>query len=301
MLEVEEHYIDTENSKPVLWLGNGINRSFNGDSWENMIEAAIKDSGCRYSYEQISKLPATMQIVAATNDDVSGQMKAIAESIRKQEISEEYKCFIKKYLASNMFDTLLTTNYSYELELSFIQNYSLSANNSKRRKTIEGNKRENQLMLYRYNSVGKEIWHIHGEACTPSTMTMGHYNYGYIISLVSDYISKNMPYWNACINAKKKIRVKSWVDYFLICDVYTIGFGMDLSEQDFWWLVCAKKRNFPETKIYVYEPNMIGKKEKIMMDAYGIIHKNPNEIVEKDEYKKYYERVAKELLINQIR
>ena len=39
-----------------------------------------------------------------------------------------------------------------------------------------------------------------------------------------------------------KIRPKSWLEYFIFGDVYVVGFGMDLSEIDLWWLLNRKKR-----------------------------------------------------------
>ena len=61
--------------------------------------------------------------------------------------------------------------------------------------------------------------------------------------------------------------------YSLIIMKNIIGFSMDLSEFDLWWLVCCKKRHFSNSKIYFYEP--VWKKNgnshnKILMEIYGV-------------------------------
>ena len=51
----------------ILLLGNGINRAFDGESWEKLIETAMNDNGCTVLYKDIKDMPATMQIVIASS------------------------------------------------------------------------------------------------------------------------------------------------------------------------------------------------------------------------------------------
>ena len=75
------------------------------------------------------------------------------------------------------------------------------------------------------------------------------------------------------------------------------GFGMDLSESDFWWLACFKKLYFPKTKIYSYEPNLRDRcPREIMARTYGIELKKKDEIIEKDDFKEFYKQVLREII-----
>ncbi len=72
-------------------------------------------------------------------------------------------------------------------------------------------------------------------------------------------------------------------------DLHIVGFSMDPAEMDLWWMLCCKKRNFPDTEVFFYEPNnmSINESEKeLLLKAYGV------NIVKKEgfngNYKKYY-------------
>ena len=61
----------------VLLVGNGINLAFNDPSWENMIQDQLQISGINLQYEDIKRIPPTMQIVIATQDQVNLRLKGI--------------------------------------------------------------------------------------------------------------------------------------------------------------------------------------------------------------------------------
>ena len=47
----------------------------------------------------------------------------------------------------------------------------------------------------------------------------------------------------------------SWIDSFILGDIYVLGFGFGLSEFDLWWLLNRKKREkAAHGKVYFYEP-----------------------------------------------
>ena len=41
----------------------------------------------------------------------------------------------------------------------------------------------------------------------------------------------------------------SWIDLMFTTDVYIVGFGMDFSEQDIWWILNKRQRFIKEGKI----------------------------------------------------
>jgi hypothetical protein len=52
----------------------------------------------------------------------------------------------------------------------------------------------------------------------------------------------------------KPIYEKSWLDSFVIGDVYILGFGFNFAEYDLWWLLNRKKRERARHgKVYFYE------------------------------------------------
>ena len=107
---------------------------------------------------------------------------------------------------------------------------------------------------------------------------------------INQEIAKNMGYWKDCQNKGRPVNVKSWIDYFLMGDVYVDGFGMYLSEYEFWWLACLKQLEFPKTHIYVFEPN-VKKNVQVMANAYGIMLMDADKQVTVDKYKDYHRSV----------
>lgn len=142
----------------------------------------------------------------------------------------------------------------------------------------------------------KQIWHIHGHACAPNSVIMGHYFYGKLLSSIQGYISKMLKGWRMKQNLGHDFEIRSWVDSFMTDDVYMVGFGMDLCETDIWWLACCKKRHFPDSRIYFYVPEWDLPKDdprRILMNAYGIIIREIS-CPEKD-FSAFYEEILKEL------
>ena len=76
---------------------------------------------------------------------------------------------------------------------------------------------------------------------------------------------------------------------------------MNMSEIDFWWLVCYKRANFPNTKIIAYEPGIPQNSDRdIMCNTYDINLVDRDIVLMDGEYKQYYadviERIRKRLL-----
>lgn len=290
----------------VLWLGNGLNQSFGSESWDKIIGFIYSKNNHSWSLDEIKDIPSNMKIVVASANNVNVEMKELSGRSKVKLPSKEYVSFINDKVYSLSFSNIITTNYTYELEQSVYSTYSMNPQNRCRYKTKEGTDRENNLMLFRYNRLElpngqeKKIWHIHGELCKPQSMIMGHYYYGYLLSYLHQYISSQMGNWKRCINNDEPIAVKSWIDLFLLGNVYVVGFGMDFSEMDFWWLACLKQREFNNTSINVYEPNLfVENRRKYMIagETYGINMMAKDRKVGDDEFKDFYIDIfSKELI-----
>lgn len=277
------------NIPNVLLLGNGINRAFAGDSWENIIRTMAEKHKVRYDEERFKGMPFNMQIVAATNDNVNASMKELCEKMREMPVSDEQKALTRKML-DLPFRQILTANYTYEIERTVLERkkYTLLL-------TDEEVNPKTDMMLHRpirlfCNDEDKFVWHIHGHIGAPNSVIMGHYYYGKLLAKIEKYISYNfLKIYSGCNSHGGNYPAKSWVDYFMMGNVHILGLGMDFTENDLWWLVCCKKRHFPNSRIYFYEPaENISPEKRMMMECYGIII--PELHVVDNDYGGFYER-----------
>ena len=259
----------------VLLVGNGINLSFPSgiDSWKDIIKAELVSSGSQLSYEQIKDMPAPMQIVVATGDHVNVRMKELAAKLAKIEPPAEQKAFICEMLNCQP-DAILTTNYSLEIEKSVIEPFTRPRYYQYGRQSHEATKKQDDLGIFRCTELpygnNPYLWHIHGTCLKPASLVMGHYYYGSLIYEAAAYIPQFMRIYKGKQSSGAEYSPASWIDYFLLGDVHVIGLQMDISESDLWWLICCKKRNFPETKIYYYTLKKENNAKDLLMQSYGV-------------------------------
>lgn len=277
----------------VLFIGNGVAmRMGAAKSWDKIIADLAEQYLSHADSGPLKKLPYNMQIVAATHDTVDESMVELCQKLRGITLDEKQKAFGRRIL-SLPFERIITTNYTYELERS------VSENKTFRCRYFE-KKRERDMSLFGYIPVTvgeeeKQIWHIHGHACAPNSVIMGHYFYGKLLSSIQSYISTMLKGWRMRQNIDGDFEIRSWVDSFMTDDVYMVGFGMDLCEADIWWLACCKKRHFPDSRIYFYVPEWDLPKDdprRILMNAYGIVIREIS-CPEKD-FSAFYEVILKE-------
>ena len=283
----------------VLLLGNGINKAFGFPSWEELLSSITSNHLTDEEIKTIEKMPYPLQPVVLTDDSIDIKMKKISSELTEFDATVEEKEIINKFIGLP-FDSVLTTNYTYEIEKSINPSFKCKPSRvCKYRKKVDipgGN--DVKRRLHTYFEIEKDsmpIWHIHGEAAIPDTMILGHYYYGKLLSRIQQYISKLLKRYHHCLKIDGEMDYKSWVDYFMLGDVFIVGQGMNLSEMDLWWMVNCKKRNF-QVKIYMYKPDAT-LDEILLMKAYGI--NLVTEGLEGDDYKKYYnwlyENIANQL------
>ena len=293
----------------ILLVGNGINRPFDAESWKDLICNALSRNNSFIAYDDIKDMPATMQIVVATAkklgscsggiNDVRKETQKIAKRIRTEKLKENQPDLIEKILALPI-DTILNTNYSNEFELLAHNDASLYGFRSCQRRAKEVKGIEEQFRLFQYSSLGekypdKKIWHIHGDISKPSSMVIGHYYYGKLLKQIEDRAAKCKRNYSIASKKEFPFKPESWVDYFLIGNVYIFGLGMYLAEQDLWWLLSFKALHFPETRVYFYqaEQNM-DKDVKKLLYAYGVdlITDIP---LSGNNYVQYYQKVIEDI------
>lgn len=277
----------------TLLIGNGINRCFKDTSWQKAIQDILVSSNSNLTYADIKDVPMNMQIVLASNDNVDIKMKDFAKKLFENEVVDRQRELINKIVDCD-WDNILTTNYSYEIEETLGVKRQLRTYYDLRKWTRDNlNRKDKILHLYEYNEINNypHIWHIHGDICTPSSIIIGHYYYGKILSAIEQYTSKLISKYFSNTPYKKE----SWIDGFVLDDLYILGFSLDLCEIDIWWLLCYKHRHFKDTKVYFYIPKKdLSNNVRLMLEVYGVIIKDNIEL-QKNNYYKYYLDVVEDI------
>lgn len=286
---------DMDTRRPqVLLLGNGLTYN-TGVPWPNLIQKVAKDRTICGKYEKKDStgkavgfhVPNTVLTLSTSEtDDIQ----------RHQKYGEALKCSAYtpnawlSRLLSSPFDAVLTTNYTYELEAELHLEYpALTAEGKRKYAYTTGDTRDAKYLLRTYNRLGKhDIWHIHGELRRPSSIILSHDEYA---RLVHHILAYNESRGRDYEKYKNELKFKSWVDYFLVGDVYTLGLGLDFSEFDLWWLLGRRLRERAGCgKLIFYEPEKTDNHYKLLalQDA-GVEVRSCGVIIrDGDDYARFY-------------
>lgn len=283
MKKPEKEFVISERRPQVLFLGNGLCRAFGGMSWNGLLDE-LKDK-TQYPAEAKNYLmPMPLKAAMLTNNTLATKMRNVVKPHDKQDpVIEGYDwtSFIKVTpkmkehlvrLIRNRFDYVLTTNYSYEIETAIIDRGEFSESQiSKLMHFHEVNHAQTQFLVNTFNEAsGIPIWHIHGEARKPDSMIIGSYYYGKLLRRCVERLdggpqseegakassrSSRTNTFKALKKQEKPIKIGSWIDAFVLGDVYMLGFGLDFSEADIWWLLeyKANHRDICGSTVF-YEP-----------------------------------------------
>lgn len=248
---------DFVKTPSVLLLGNGLNMTFDGTAWKELIHKL----GRREDLPAEMSLPYPLQILLATHG-----------SCRKSLIEDQYDLIgihprgdflgLLSRLLNMGFDDILTTNYSYELERALFPEETDPKRILRRvqrmtRRTIDRAEIRNLMHTFNRledaNGTVNRVWHIHGEARKIASMVVGHYEYASLLAAmkgVSD--ARRDAYRHLDVRPLDKL---SWVDQFILGDVYVLGFGFNPAEFDLWWLLDRKQREKGRHgRVWFYEP-----------------------------------------------
>lgn len=233
----------------ILLLGNGINRAFNEDSWSELLEKIKLD---KY-IDEPSKYEMPMPLKATLLTDNNAN-KSIENILNPKKVYGPYNQdlvnFLRRYTKLEFTD-ILTTNYGYEIESSLLDDGQINNNRLKKIqgcKKIKGKER-NVRSFYKFDTTN--VWHIHGEYSKAQSLVLDHKSYCDIISQCKNRVASFRKRLNKKLtqNSNWWLEITSWVDVFLLGDVYIVGLGMDFSEIDLWWLIGEKysyRKNFDE-------------------------------------------------------
>ncbi len=228
----------------VLLFGNGF--FYNDVNWDEIIEkGAHNDQYLSLSEEEKKNIPYLIRANLAMQSALqSGNDNLTYEDIFGKVNNNSNKDLVKK-LISIPFDAILTTNYTHQLEGPF-KNLIKTLSTARRREKVD-----DQYLLHTFNRVGStDIWHIHGDMDALKSIVLKHDDYGRLFSDISQYLSQNEEDYEKYY---QNFTFDTWIDYFLLADIYILGFGCDFSEFEFWWLLNNRSKH-EAGKIICYMP-----------------------------------------------
>lgn len=256
-----EKYYKMKNS---ILLGNGVNRISPGaKSWSELLNS-ISDR-C----DNMDGVPYTLQYENLYLSALKGDLnfptdESSVEYQLKQKIGEMAKETsrnnILNQLLSMNIESYMSTNYDEMIKEGLIENgFRVDGVNSDCSEKIYSIRRH-----YSYaNEENKRrvtIWPIHGEAKYPKSIMLGYDQYCGSIAKLDSYVKGKYEYKDkegksiTIDSLIKRLKlgdgsVHSWVDLFFTQNVHMIGFGLDYSEQDIWWVLNKRQRYVLEKKI----------------------------------------------------
>ena len=227
----------------TLFIGNGLNRTLKGSvSWDELMaklgSTEPEGSGVPFpiEFEQIAARNGCS--VGRRNIDPYKELR-----LKLVEIIDDAGAGygrIHKAFRDLPFNHFVTSNYDETFERMFEVENSLSNPGSSR-----------NILEAIYRSGGRDFYHAHGLCKWKNTLCLGHEHYATLISKIR---SKFYP-GESDIKDKRNYHLKElisrnvtplgiWPELFLTSDVAIVGFGLDYSESDIWWLLALRASLF---------------------------------------------------------
>ncbi len=272
----------------VLFLGNGILRLNGGGNWSELLRQI---QGKEAKPADLADIPFSMQpeaILGANVEEVTDRALSVLEDVPPHSL-------LKRFL-SLPFDAILTTNYTYEIEQVLTGKVWSDSLRRSAFLPLDGNSyaRYNTCicsLIHRHSSTPVPVFHIHGEYLRRQSLVLSYYTYANAVSRLIDLNRLRANAYTEYQNAGKSMDCRGWLDYFLMGDVYAVGFGFDLSEFDVWWAIERKAReNARHGKLHAY---MIEPRSKHLPQAalFSAMHVDMQRISPDKGYAEAYEQV----------
>ena len=279
----------------VLLLGNGVLRLAGGVSWEALLRRiAVNES---ISDALLRDIPLAMRVEALCGPDVEGARQRAAE-----EFDPEDLCVTDtlRRLLALPWDCVLTTNYTYEVEEVLLDKPRFDA--ADRRQALacaygSSRRQDNLHLCYILDRPGRPplpVWHIHGDLGRHKSMILSYYTYAGAVSRLSEFNRRRANDFQDSERAAHPLRLKSWTDWFITGDIYSVGFGYDFSEFDLWWAAERKARENANVGRLVSYQDRQAKYDPVcaLLDAVGA---EVCRFREYDDYQAFYALVIDDL------
>ena len=288
----------------ALLIGNDINNATSDYSWSNLLQDLI-------DYAHLNEPPLMEgkpfplfyeEIFLNSARQYGTKEKRIKTYIAVKALRLQPNVIHKKIIELGI-PVLLTTNYDLTLEASL----KAQPEHIRNAAAIK----ENRYSLFRVNQVeDHRIWHIHGSAVHPSSITLGYEHYSGYLQQMRNYMvigkkgTENQRSEQALARRIKDGTVihNSWIDFFFTHDIHIFGLNLDFVEIHLWWLLTYRARARLNSKLEIkntityYYPQHYEERSKYKLQLLRANEVNtaPLQMKEGDRIG-YYKRVLKQV------
>lgn len=296
--------------KNTILFGNGINRlSKNNISWGKLLDTiketrTFDDSDLPNTmiYERIIlENPSNHDNILSDEFDVKKHIADLMIDVESSEIyTELFTLNVQNYL---------TTNYDYSFTDSLIDLKEVNL-------PIHDQSTEDIYSVRRVKRISnihekeKYFWQIHGEINKPASIMLGLDHYCGYVGKINSYIKGGYKY---IIEGKdiEEISIEekfnnnqfnntSWVELFFNSNIHIIGFSLDFSEIDLWWIInkrarLKKSKNLGKkinNKIIFYCTS-IDEQKRDLLKSFDVEVQIDKLSVGEDKYRNYYKNLIK--------
>lgn len=223
--------------KSIL-IGNGLNQCIEDVAWNEILNEFAKKRNLPYDGKSAMQLPLEFEKLIRTYIehkqlknpiDAYGKAKrAIAKVIAEIILPDD---IVHHKLKNLCVDNIITTNYDFLLEKTF--------NVKKEHEFIR--KKVPLVDSYTSKLDGMKFYHPHGAISNPTTMCLGYAHYVKIINRLQHVIAHKYGNKTSETAILKHLRgekdIDHWATHFFDSDMAILGFGLDYSEIDMWWIL----------------------------------------------------------------
>ncbi len=228
----------------VFLIGNGINNIQKDYQWLNLIDNLINFIGAtgqiRTAEKPFPLLYEEIFVEAVKN-------RGFKEIEIKEFICKEVKSLNPNELHKKILEfgvgNILTTNYDFTLEKCLFGDSKILKNN--------GIIKESLYSIFRHYDINDiKIWHIHGDANYPKSITLGYEHYSGYLQQMRNYIitgtgtsyKRKFKPLTKRMKSNDVLNYHSWLDLYFNKDVYIFGLALDFIEIHLWWLLTFRQR-----------------------------------------------------------
>lgn len=262
-----------ENS---ILFGNGLNRiSDNSVSWNELLNK-IK-AGNDFSDKT---LPNTMIYERIFMEK---HQPNVSERADEMEIKRKIAEAMEGQGSNSVYDTLASLNLSNYMTTNYDYAFGKSLGDEVIKHSIEDIYSLRRRREYLTDNKSINLWHVHGEIDSPKSIMLGLDHYCGSVSKLDAYVKGRYKYKKdnkrtSVASMTDKLKNKnfcytSWVDLFFSTNVHIIGFSLDYSETDIWWVLNKRARilaEFPNfNRIYFYVDS-IDEEKRGLLESFGV-------------------------------
>lgn len=296
----------------TVLYGNGLNHGAkNSISWNHLL-TQLGDQYDLLNRFDDQKSKHTMyyeQVVMQC--DVASDIKVHEESIKvriAKTLSQIEPTEVLLKLKELNVRNFITTNYDNTFRNVLLANqFELNKSFYPNKETLYSIRRGYECFSHDKNV---RIWYIHGEVDHPKTIMLGYDQYCSSTSKIDQYVKGNYSskdtgpvnsiFQRLKSNEKLHENSKSWIDLFFSTNVHIVGFGLDYSEIDIWWLLNYRARLMKNSsigehitnEIFYYGDEHLDDEKRAYLEAFNV---KVVKKMESESYPTFYESVFNNL------